>query len=341
MKNRKWLFVISLALLLILQACTLPGYGNGGESDTTNGIADDSGEGQGNPDGGNTLPADTDTPFPPQAEEPTPTFTVEIAEAPTDTPLPSPTTICDQAGFVTDVTVPDGSKADPDEHFTKTWRLRNDGACTWTSSYDLVFSSGDAMGAPPAVQLTAGTVAPGETVDVSVELVAPSTEGTYKGFYKLRNGGGVLFGLEGGNPFWVEIEVKQGLILLPPAVSINYTAVYASGWTCATQTRQSVKIKNTGSEDLESMNIILEGPIGIKLYEYSTNFPFKLSSPPEPVPQCQLAGTDTLTSGNIAWVEALTTSPPAGGTNGRITIQLCTEESLGGACKEATINFTW
>ncbi|RLC66118.1 MAG: hypothetical protein DRH97_07005, partial [Chloroflexi bacterium] len=30
-------------------------------------------------------------------------------------------------------------------------------------------------------QLTAGTVAPGQTADVSVDLTAPNTPGTYKG----------------------------------------------------------------------------------------------------------------------------------------------------------------
>lgn len=255
MKNRKWLFIISLVIIIILQACTLPGFGDTGGDNTTDGITNNSNDEQGDQNGGDPMPVDTDTPLPPQADDPTPTNTVEVTEAPTDPPVASATTVCDLAGFVTDVTVPDGSKADPDQHFTKTWRLKNEGSCTWTSDYDLVFSSGDDMGAPPAVQLTAGAVAPGETVDVSVELVAPSTPGTYKGFYKLRNGGGVLFGLEGGNPFWVEIEVKENLGLLPPAVNIDYTTVYAGAWTCDTQSRRSLKITNTGSVDLESMKI--------------------------------------------------------------------------------------
>jgi len=241
---------------------------------------------------------------------------------------------------VTDVTVPDGSKADPDQHFTKTWRLRNDGSCTWTSSYDLVFSSGDDMSAPPAVQLTAGTVEPGEPVDVSVELVAPSTAGTYKGFYKLRNGGGVLFGLAGGNPFWVEIEVKEGVALLPPAVNIDYTTVFAGAWTCDTQSRRSLKITNTGSVDLESMKISLEGPIGTKLNGFTNNTPFR-PIPPEPMPQCKQAGADSLAPGNTAWVSVHTTTPPPGGTSGRIIVQFCSEDALGGACKEVTVDFTW
>jgi hypothetical protein len=73
------------------------------------------------------------------------------------------------------------------------------------------------MGAPPEKQLTSGVVNPGDTVDVSVGLTAPSSAGTYKGFFKLRNSSGVIFGLAGNNPFWVEIEVKSPAAP-PPAV---------------------------------------------------------------------------------------------------------------------------
>ena len=65
------------------------------------------------------------------------------------------------------------------------------------------------MGGPASKQLTSGTVAPGATMDVSVDLTAPSSPGTYKGYWKLRNGSGVNFGIGAGgtNPFWVEIKV--------------------------------------------------------------------------------------------------------------------------------------
>ncbi len=46
---------------------------------------------------------------------------------------------CDWAQFVTDVTVPDGSIYPPGATFTKTWRLKNIGTCTWTPSYSMVY----------------------------------------------------------------------------------------------------------------------------------------------------------------------------------------------------------
>jgi hypothetical protein len=153
---------------------------------------------------------------PPPADEPTlvPTLTptaTATAAAPVETGC------SDRVEFVTDVTVPDGSDFDPDEHYTKTWRLRNAGSCTWTSSYDLVFSHGDAMSGPAEKALT-GVVSPGQTMDLSVDLVAPAAEGGYKGYWLLRNGDGALFGL-GANAnvaFWVEIEViEPGITILP------------------------------------------------------------------------------------------------------------------------------
>ncbi|KPJ88324.1 MAG: hypothetical protein AMJ53_16980, partial [Gammaproteobacteria bacterium SG8_11] len=133
MKKIIVILVISLALIFTSQACNWPVVEFSGEivpMEDTDGSDSES-----------TTPPETAPPIPP-ASEPTPTNT------PVDTAVPTATTICDLAGFITDVTVPDGAEADPGQHFTKTWRLQNNGGCTWTSGYDVVFTSGDQMGAP-------------------------------------------------------------------------------------------------------------------------------------------------------------------------------------------------
>ena len=116
---------------------------------------------------------------------------------------------CNWAQFVTDVTVPDGTYLAPGTTFTKTWRLKNIGSCTWTTSYALVFSSGNAMGGPTAVNFPSN-VAPGQTVDLSIQLTAPTTAGQYIGYWKLRDGSGNIFGLgfHADRSFWVEINVS-------------------------------------------------------------------------------------------------------------------------------------
>lgn len=112
---------------------------------------------------------------------------------------------CNRASFVEDVTIDDNTNITVNTAFTKTWRLKNVGSCTWTSGYQLVFDSGDQMSGPSSQQLTTGTVAPGQTIDVSVNLTAPSNPGTYKGNWKIKEPGGVVFALSTG-PFWVQIK---------------------------------------------------------------------------------------------------------------------------------------
>lgn len=150
--------------------------------------------------------APTQTPLPPTA---IPTYTAIPA---TNTPLPTATAItyCDWVSFVKDVTIPDGSVLDPNETFTKTWRLKNRGTCTWTPDYVLVFTSGDRMGDTTAVRLPS-YVGPGQTVDISVPLTAPKEKGKYVGYWMLRNPSGVLFGYgdKANQPFYVDIRVKE------------------------------------------------------------------------------------------------------------------------------------
>lgn len=132
---------------------------------------------------------------------------------PTSTPLPTATataiTYCDWVSFVKDVSVSDGTVFGPGDTFTKTWRLKNRGTCTWTPDYMLVFASGDRLGGTTAVRLP-GYVAPGQTVDVSVALTAPDSSGKYVGYWMLRNPTGALFGYgdKANQAFYVEIRVK-------------------------------------------------------------------------------------------------------------------------------------
>jgi hypothetical protein len=120
-------------------------------------------------------------------------------------------TYCDAAQFVADVTVPDGTVFAPGATFKKTWRLKNIGTCTWTTSYNLVYVSGEKMGNITAVALPSN-VAPGQTVDLSVDMTAPASAGKFRGNWQLKNASGVLFGIgsTAKGVFWVEIVVSSG-----------------------------------------------------------------------------------------------------------------------------------
>jgi uncharacterized protein YraI len=114
---------------------------------------------------------------------------------------------CDWAAFVSDVTIPDGTLLQPGQTFTKTWRLRNRGTCTWTTEYQLVFQSGTQLGDSTAVNLPK-SVAPQQIVDISVTLTAPATGGHFVSYWMLRNPSGSVFGYgtEADRPIYVEIS---------------------------------------------------------------------------------------------------------------------------------------
>jgi hypothetical protein len=140
---------------------------------------------------------------------PTPAASTTPTPPPTPTVAAPTTSACDMAaaGTPIDVTIPDGTEMQPGQTFTKTWRLQNVGTCAWTKDYTVALFSGDSLGAQTSVHL-AGKVDPGKTVDISVDMVAPTKEGTYQGNWKLRNASNVWFGLgPGGTPFWVKIVV--------------------------------------------------------------------------------------------------------------------------------------
>ena len=157
------------------------------------------------------LPDPTQAEAVPSIEVPT----AEIIETPTPSEVtPDPNKACDLAAFVSE-TVPDGSQLYPGTMFNKTWTLRNEGTCTWTKDYAVVFISGDSMLAPAVMQLTDTEVKPGESLELSMPLIAPSLSGSYRADFKLRNAAGVLFAFK--NPdhtFWADIQVQDGVIHL-------------------------------------------------------------------------------------------------------------------------------
>ncbi|GAP05847.1 hypothetical protein ATHL_00688 [Anaerolinea thermolimosa] len=138
--------------------------------------------------------------------------------------------LCDmaRAGVPIDVTIPDDTRLSPGQPFVKTWRLVNAGSCTWTRGYALVWFSGDELGVRRVEPFTV-EVAPGQVVDLSVEMIAPLKPGIYQSNWKLRNEKGILFGIGPGGeaPFWVRIQVvaPDTVTPSPPLPSATPTPV--------------------------------------------------------------------------------------------------------------------
>lgn len=197
------------------------------------------------------MPSATSTITATETLSPTETITPSM----TNTPIP-----CNWVGNVIDVNYPDGTKVPGDTVFVKTWRITNRGSCTWTSGYSLVFYSGDKMDAPAAVPLTAGTIPPGGSVEVSVQLKAPHAKGTYQGNYLIQAPGGVLFGFgPGANEwFWVQIKVPAPTAVPLPDLKITEIQPCAApkqGVPCTIK----VTVYNSG-------DISVSTPFKVKLY---------------------------------------------------------------------------
>jgi hypothetical protein len=155
------------------------------------------------------LPPATQTPLPTIA---IPTATVAVATLPpVVVPTTAPTAVSaggNSAQYVSQ-TPADDTVFLPGQTFTMTWKLKNIGTTTWTSDYLLRFFASDQAG----VKLHTGddnqrlnkTVKPGETVDISIAMKAPSSKVTVKNAWVLTNVEGVNF-----MAFDIRIKVGEG-----------------------------------------------------------------------------------------------------------------------------------
>ncbi|MCW5840003.1 MAG: transporter substrate-binding domain-containing protein [Caldilinea sp.] len=147
------------------------------------------------------------------------------------TPVPPAPACLDSMAYVADLTY-DDTLAIPfvpaGQPFVKSWRVLNNGTCTWKKGYALTYvalpgiPAASQMGGVPLV-LTAD-VAPGQTADLALNLVAPVQPGQYTGTWQMTDAAGQPF----GQRIWVRIQVPMGpqpVIPTPtPAQGINFTA---------------------------------------------------------------------------------------------------------------------
>lgn len=165
---------------------------------------------------GLSLPTDISLTFTPEASTTTP-------GTPGSTEAASSSGSCtDSAVMIEDVTVPDNAQMSRGETFTKTWRFMNNGKCNWTG-YTIAFVAGDRMASPDTA--TVPQTGPGKTVDVSVELTAPSVDGSYTGFFELKNASGETLAIGTEQTFWVKILIGDVAAASTVAVVSAFTPI--------------------------------------------------------------------------------------------------------------------
>jgi len=135
----------------------------------------------------------------------------QLAVPPTAAPAAATTALgdaCSNSAFEGDITIPDGTILDPGVNFQKVWKLRNTGNCTWDDGFSLVYIGGTNPDLDPydfQFKKNGDFVAPGEAINIGINLTTPCKPGKYNGTWRMRNDKGYYF----GTPLSVYVEVTK------------------------------------------------------------------------------------------------------------------------------------
>lgn len=137
----------------------------------------------------------------------TPTLTPLPTRTPSETPTPTPTFLFllatltrtpktptlgppskDLSCSLSNQTPGDGAVMSKNQSFSVTWTVQNTGSGTWDSnSIDFAYASGAKLSSSKLLDLPK-SVAPGESVKLTVNMVAPGSADTYKTVWALESG---------------------------------------------------------------------------------------------------------------------------------------------------------
>lgn len=107
--------------------------------------------------------------------------------------MPTATVPCsNDATFLGDVTVPDGTQFEPGAAIDKIWSVQNTGTCSWGPDYRFVLVSGNAMGAPSEIALYPAVS--GAVATIRIRMTAPAEPGEHVGRWQARAPDGLPFG---------------------------------------------------------------------------------------------------------------------------------------------------
>jgi hypothetical protein len=126
-----------------------------------------------------------------------PTLTVEPSSTPTEVTatLETPETAnpCYKLLWIEDRTIPDGKQMKPNEVFTKTWLVQNNGGCAWAPGFTFNHVGGDPMRGKP-LRFTE-PIPVGAKREISIELIVPSGQnGLIQSSWRMADENGIFFG---------------------------------------------------------------------------------------------------------------------------------------------------
>ncbi len=150
---------------------------------------------------------------------------------------------------------PDRAVYKPGTDFSKTWTIKNEGTCTWDSTYKLIFWSGDLMGGSTYYNL-AEIVLPGDDISLTVQFKAPPAEGTYTGYWRLQTPWNEVFGVgQYSQAFYTTVVVDKRPGQEYGVIGVTYDIVRDPAQGCPANVLYTV-----------NASITTNGPIDIRYY---------------------------------------------------------------------------
>jgi len=126
-----------------------------------------------------------------QTASPSETPTIFASSTSTPFPCPSDTERTDNpnnAFFVKDLTIPNGTVLSPGQKFEKKWLIQNVGTNTWNTDYVVAFGGNEIterMEADSPIHFSK-SVAPGDCLEITIPMTAPPRQGNYTGIWVLQ-----------------------------------------------------------------------------------------------------------------------------------------------------------
>jgi len=231
-------------------------------------------------------------------DTPMPTDTPTMEMTPTDTPTQatlsaytiatSASGLCEDSEYVVDDSFQDNTLVLPGQTMIKTWKLQNSGSCTWSSDYSLVFVSGTQMGG--SATAIGETVEPGYQVDASVTLTAPTTEGTYTGYWSLADSSGNTFGAS----IYITIEVSDSAPTYTPTITPTPTnTTYTSTPTSTRTITPTPTATSISATSVPTLTATPTTPVNTNTPVPPTKTPVPPTNTPVPPTSTPVPPTDT------------------------------------------------
>ena len=147
------------------------------------------------------------TASPTRTAEPSATPTADVT-ATLETPaVANP---CYNLFWIEDRTIPDGTQMKPNEVFTKTWFVQNNGGCAWAPGFTFTHFGGDPMRGAP-LKLTE-PIPVGAKRELSIQLIVPSgINGLIQSSWRMTDENGIFFGDT------LSVNIMVGTIATPTA----------------------------------------------------------------------------------------------------------------------------